>query len=80
MANVDETIYLACRRALGLDGSSEISGLLSNVQDIETLTEHVINVVRTKMREQNTNRDTTAFVRPFVELFMDSTCTTDVYD
>ncbi|CAF2103720.1 unnamed protein product [Rotaria magnacalcarata] len=73
MANVDETIYLACRRALGLDGSSEISGLLSNVQDIETLTEHVINVVRTKMREQNTNRDTTAFVRPFVELFMDST-------
>ncbi|CAF2042555.1 unnamed protein product [Rotaria magnacalcarata] len=73
MANVDETIYLACRRALGLDGSSEISGLLSNVQDIETLTEHVINVVRTKMREQNPNRDTTAFVRPFVELFMDST-------
>ncbi|CAF5054113.1 unnamed protein product, partial [Rotaria magnacalcarata] len=57
MANVDETIYLACRRALGLDGSSEISGLLSNVQDIETLTEHVINVVRTKMREQNTNRN-----------------------
>ena len=71
MANTDEPIYLACRRALvgrfenfpclifsiqGLDGSSEISGLLSNVQDIDTLTEHVINVVRTKMREQNSIR------------------------
>ncbi|CAF0830899.1 unnamed protein product [Rotaria sordida] len=73
MANIDEPIYLACRRALGLDGSSEISGILSNVQDIEALTEHVINVVRTKMREQNAIRDTTTFVRPFVELFMDST-------
>jgi hypothetical protein len=40
----------------GLDGSSEISGLLSNVQDIEALTEHVINVVRTKMREHNSIR------------------------
>lgn len=73
----------------GLDGSSEISGLLSNVQDIDVLTEHVINVVQNKMREQNTIRvmrqfdwlwknvfllkDTTAFVRPFVDLFMDST-------
>jgi hypothetical protein len=74
MANVDEPIYLACRRALvglfdtcvafviiwfyiqGLDGSSEISGLLSNVQDIEALTDHVINVVRTKMREQSSIR------------------------
>ena len=74
----------------GLDGSSEISGVLTKVQDIEVLTEHVINVVRTKMREQNVIRvtliftccyfffyyrlqDTSAFVRPFVELFMDST-------
>jgi hypothetical protein len=74
MANIDEPIYLACRRALvgsfkknqilhfirfsiqGLDGSSEISGLLSNVQDIDALTEHVINVVRTKMREHNSIR------------------------
>lgn len=40
----------------GLDGSSEISGLLSNVQDIDVLTDHVINVVRTKMREQNSIR------------------------
>ena len=40
----------------GLDGSSEISGLLSNVQDIDVLTEHVINVVQNKMREQNTIR------------------------
>lgn len=40
----------------GLDGSSEISGLLSNVQDIEVLTEHVINVVQAKMREQNSIR------------------------
>lgn len=36
----------------GLDGASEISGLLSNVQDIDALTDHVINVVRIKMREQ----------------------------
>ena len=40
----------------GLDGSSEISGLLSNVQDIEVLTDHVINVVQSKMREQNSIR------------------------
>ncbi|CAF0910266.1 unnamed protein product [Adineta steineri] len=73
MANIDEPIYLACRRALGLDGSSEISGLLSNVQDIDALTDHVINVVRTKLREQNSIRDVIIFVRPFVELFMDST-------
>ena len=75
MANVDEPIYLACRRALvgcfslslgscfstpfslqGLDGSSEISGLLSNVQDIDELTDHVIHVVQTKMREPHTIR------------------------
>ncbi|CAF4029812.1 unnamed protein product [Adineta steineri] len=73
MANIDEPIYLACRRALGLDGSSEISGLLSNVQDIDALTDHVINVVRAKLREQNSIRDVIIFVRPFVELFMDST-------
>jgi hypothetical protein len=36
----------------GLDGSSEISGLLSNVQDIDAVTDHVIHVVQTKMREQ----------------------------
>ena len=79
-------------RFQGLDGSSEISGLLSNVQDIDVLTEHVINVVQNKMREQTAIRvigkyglefehdcvffsfkDTTAFVRPFVDLFMDST-------
>ena len=40
----------------GLDGSNEISGLLSNVQDIEVLTDHVINVVQAKMREQNSIR------------------------
>ena len=40
----------------GLDGSSEISGLLSNVQDIDALTDHVINVVRAKMREHSSIR------------------------
>lgn len=40
----------------GLDGSSEISGLLSNVQDIDALTEHVINIVRAKMREHSSIR------------------------
>ena len=74
-----------------MDGSSEISGLLSNVQDIDALTDHVIDVVRNKIREQTAIRvkeivhmltlvrercfiqDLNAFVRPFVELFMDST-------
>ncbi|CAF1112759.1 unnamed protein product, partial [Didymodactylos carnosus] len=68
----DEAAYLASRRYLGLDGTSEISGLLSDVQDVDYLTENVINIVKEKIRDQGV-RDYTSFVRAFVDMFMDST-------
>ncbi len=64
-----------------MDGSTEISGLLSNVQDIEVLTDHVINIVRTKMRETNSIRVKTKkkkmkFILKYFRLGYNNICST----